>query len=57
MNIKTTSNQIRHCQPSHPQEQKQPRARKKLNQQQINLIKGLIKNNFLQSNKTSFDTK
>ena len=53
--IKKTSNQTRHC--TTLQEPKQPRARKKLNQQQNNLIKGLIKkNNFLQSNKTCFNT-
>ena len=56
---KKTSNQTRHLHigsTTLPQEQKQPRARKKLNQQQNNLIKGLIKNNFLQSNKTSFNS-
>ena len=52
---KKTSNQTRHC--TTLQEPKQPRARKKLNQQQNNLIKGLIKKtNFLQSNKTCFNT-
>ena len=53
--IKKTSNQTRHC--TTLQEPKQPRVRKKLNQQQNNLIKGLTKkNNFLQSNKTCFNT-
>ena len=55
MNKKKTSNQTRHR--TTLQEPKQPRVRKKLNQQQNNLIKGLTKkNNFLQSNKTCFNT-